>query len=103
MTLPMARDLAPAGIRVMSIAPGLFGMQQSSLYHPHAHMYPALETNMTAKTPPKAKAKILKDAIFPERMGHASEYAMLACHLIENTMMSGEIVRIDGASRLGKL
>ncbi|CDS10421.1 hypothetical protein LRAMOSA03097 [Lichtheimia ramosa] len=85
MTLPMARDLAPAGIRVMSIAPGLF------------------ETNMTAKTPPKAKAKILKDAIFPERMGHASEYAMLACHLIENTMMSGEIVRIDGASRLGKL
>ncbi|CDH54993.1 3-hydroxyacyl-dehydrogenase [Lichtheimia corymbifera JMRC:FSU:9682] len=85
MTLPMARDLAPAGIRVMSIAPGLF------------------ETNMTANTPPKAKAKILKDAIFPDRMGHASEYAMLACHLIENTMMSGEIVRIDGASRLGKL
>ncbi|KAI9314237.1 hypothetical protein BX666DRAFT_1862783 [Dichotomocladium elegans] len=85
MTLPMARDLAPAGIRVMTIAPGIF------------------ETNMTAALPPKAKQKIIKDAIFPERMGQPHEFAMMACHLVENTMMSGEVVRIDGASRLGKL
>ncbi|KAL1927278.1 hypothetical protein VTP01DRAFT_3907 [Rhizomucor pusillus] len=85
MTLPMARDLAPAGIRVMAIAPGIF------------------ETNMTAMMNEKAKKQILKDSIFPERMGRPHEFAGLACHIIENGMLSGEIIRIDGASRLGKL
>ncbi|KAI8377531.1 uncharacterized protein BYT42DRAFT_497231 [Radiomyces spectabilis] len=85
MTLPMARDLAPAGIRVMTIAPGIF------------------ETNMTSHMNEAAKAKIIKDAIFPERMGRPHEYSMLVRHIIENSMLSGEIIRIDGASRLGKL
>ncbi|CAO3697962.1 unnamed protein product [Rhizopus stolonifer] len=85
MTLPMSRDLAPAGIRVMTIAPGIF------------------ETNMTAVMNEAAKAKIIKDAIFPERMGRPNEYASLACHIIENGFLSGEIIRLDGASRLGKL
>lgn len=85
MTLPMARDLAPAGIRVMTIAPGIF------------------ETNMTAMMNEAAKAKIIKDAIFPERMGNRNEFAGLACHIVENGMLNGEVIRIDGASRLGKL
>ncbi|KAG2177264.1 hypothetical protein INT43_007921 [Umbelopsis isabellina] len=85
MTLPMARDLAPIGIRVMTIAPGIF------------------ETNMTAVMNEAAKAKIIKDAIFPNRMGKAPEYALLAGHIIENGMLNGEVIRIDGASRLGKL
>lgn len=51
----------------------------------------------------KAKKMIIKDAIFPERMGRAPEYASLVCHIIENGMLSGEVIRIDGASRLGKL
>jgi len=85
MTLPMARDLAPIGIRVMTIAPGIF------------------ETSMTAVMNEAAKAKIIKDAIFPLRMGKATEFALLACHIIENGMLNGEVIRIDGASRLGKL
>ena len=85
MTLPMARDLAPAGIRVMAIAPGIF------------------ETNMTANMPERAKKQIIKDAIFPERMGRPHEFGHLAASIIENGMLSGEIIRIDGASRLGKL
>ncbi|KAI7904438.1 uncharacterized protein BX663DRAFT_505040 [Cokeromyces recurvatus] len=85
MGLPMARDLAPVGIRVMTIAPGIF------------------ETNMTALMNEAAKAKIIKDAIFPERMGLPHEYAILVCHIIENGMLNGEVIRIDGASRLGKL
>ncbi|ORZ03128.1 hypothetical protein BCR43DRAFT_466493 [Syncephalastrum racemosum] len=85
MTLPMARDLGPVGVRVMTIAPGIF------------------ETNMTAMMNEKAKKMIIKDAIFPERMGRAPEYASLVCHIIENGMLSGEVIRIDGASRLGKL
>lgn len=58
---------------------------------------------MTAMMNEKAKKQILKDAIFPERMGRPHEFAALACHIIENSMLSGEIIRIDGASRLGKL
>lgn len=58
---------------------------------------------MTSVMPEAAKAKILKDAIFPGRMGERSEYALLACHIVENGMLNGEVIRIDGASRLGKL
>ncbi|KAG1138616.1 hypothetical protein G6F37_010381 [Rhizopus arrhizus] len=85
MTLPMSRDLAPAGIRVMTIAPGIF------------------ETNMSAALNDAARAKIIKDSIFPERMGRPAEFSMLACHIIENGFLSGETIRLDGASRLGKL
>ncbi|CAO3609391.1 unnamed protein product [Mucor fragilis] len=85
MALPMARDLAPAGIRVMTIAPGIF------------------ETNMTSVMPDVAKQKIIKDSVFPARMGLPHEYAMLVCHIIENGMLNAEVIRIDNGSRLGKL
>lgn len=62
-----------------------------------------IETNMTAVMNEAAKAKIIRDTIFPERMGKSFEYAQLACHIIENGMLNGEVIRIDGASRLGKL
>ncbi|SAM06150.1 hypothetical protein [Absidia glauca] len=81
MTLPMARDLAPAGVRVLAIAPGLF------------------QTNMTAMV----NEKVLKDAIFPHRMGKPHEFAKLVASIIENGMLNGEVIRIDGATRLGKL
>lgn len=58
---------------------------------------------MTAMMNEAAKAKIIKDAIFPERMGNRNEFAGLACHIVENGMLNGEVIRIDGASRLGKL
>lgn len=58
---------------------------------------------MTAVMNDAAKAKIIKDAIFPERMGRPNEFALLACHIVENGMLNGEVIRIDGASRLGKL
>ncbi|CAO3637409.1 unnamed protein product [Cunninghamella echinulata] len=81
MTLPMARDLAPAGVRVLSVAPGLF------------------KTNMTAMV----NDKVIKDAIFPNRMGNPTEFAGLIAHIIENGMLNGEVIRLDGATRLGKL
>lgn len=62
-----------------------------------------IETNMTSMMNEAAKAKIIKDAIYPERMGRPTEYAHLVCSIIENGMLNGEIIRIDGASRLGKL
>lgn len=58
---------------------------------------------MTAMMNEAAKAKIIKDAIYPERMGRPHEYGHLVCSIIENGMLNGEIIRIDGASRLGKL
>jgi 3-hydroxyacyl-CoA dehydrogenase/3-hydroxy-2-methylbutyryl-CoA dehydrogenase len=58
---------------------------------------------MTSVMNEAAKAKIIKDAIFPERMGRPNEYAQLACHIVENGMLNAEVIRIDGASRLGKL
>ncbi|KAI8097475.1 uncharacterized protein BX664DRAFT_326467 [Halteromyces radiatus] len=81
MTLPLARDLAPAGVRVLAIAPGLF------------------RTNMTAMI----NDKVLKDAVFPNRMGNPQEFAQLVSAMIENGMLNGEVIRIDGATRLGKL
>lgn len=62
-----------------------------------------IETNMSAALNDAARAKIIKDSIFPERMGRPAEFSMLACHIIENGFLSGEIIRLDGASRLGKL
>jgi 3-hydroxyacyl-CoA dehydrogenase / 3-hydroxy-2-methylbutyryl-CoA dehydrogenase len=85
MTLPMARDLAPLGIRVMTIAPGPF------------------ETNMTSAVPEHVKENLLKDALFPRRMGRPDEFAKLVEEIIGNGMLNGEIIRLDGGSRLGKL
>ncbi|KAF9182030.1 Dehydrogenase [Haplosporangium sp. Z 767] len=81
MTLPMARDLA-GQVRVCTIAPGFFGTPMGNAI----------------------KDSILeKHMIHPYRMGNPSEFAHLACAIIENPMMNGEIIRIDGAVRLGKL
>ena len=81
MTLPMARDLA-GQVRVCTIAPGFFGTPMGNAVK---------DSNLE------------KHLIHPHRMGKPSEFAHLACAIIENPMMNGEIVRIDGGVRLGKL
>lgn len=82
LTLPVARDLAREGIRVCSILPGLF----------HTPMFDGL--------PEDARRSLAASVPFPSRLGHASEYAALACHICENPMLNGECIRLDGAVRL---
>ncbi len=82
MTLPMARDLAPHGVRVMSIAPGSFDT-------PMVEGMPAdFGDAMAAATP------------FPPRFGNPAEYGRLARHIIENPMLNGEVIRLDGGLRM---
>lgn len=82
MTLPIARDLARYGIRVMTIAPGIF------------------ETPMLAGLPEKARISLGEQVPFPSRLGRPDEYAALAQHIIENEMLNGEVIRLDGAIRM---
>ncbi len=82
MTLPLARDLAQVGIRVMTIAPGLFN------------------TPMLASLPENVRASLGAMVPFPSRLGHPSEYAQLAKAIIENPMLNGEVIRLDGAIRM---
>ena len=82
MTLPVARDLAELGIRVMTIAPGIF------------------ETPMLASLPEPIRASLGKQVPFPSRLGRPAEYAALALHIIENAMLNGETIRLDGAIRM---
>lgn len=82
MTLPIARDLAQSGIRVCTIMPGLFN------------------TPMMASLPDDAKASLAASVPFPARLGAPAEYASLACHICENSMLNGESIRLDGAIRL---
>ncbi|MEM8842842.1 MAG: SDR family NAD(P)-dependent oxidoreductase, partial [Pseudomonadota bacterium] len=82
MTLPMARDLSRAGIRVMTIAPGLF------------------LTPMMEGLPPEAQTSLGAQVPFPPRLGDPSEYAALVRHIIENQMLNGESIRLDGAIRM---
>jgi 3-hydroxyacyl-CoA dehydrogenase/3-hydroxy-2-methylbutyryl-CoA dehydrogenase len=82
MTLPLARDLAGAGIRVCTIAPGLFG------------------TPMLMGLPQPAREALAASIPFPPRLGDPAEYAALACHILENTMLNGEVIRLDGALRM---
>jgi len=82
MTLPIARELARYGIRVMTIAPGLF------------------ETPMMAGLSAEAQEPLGKSVPFPPRLGRPDEYAALAQHIIENSMLNGEVIRLDGAIRL---
>ena len=82
MTLPIARDLARDGIRVMSIAPGIF-------------MTPLLEG-----LPKEVQDSLGKQVPFPSRLGRADEYAALVRHVCENEMLNGEVIRIDGAIRM---
>jgi NAD(P)-dependent dehydrogenase (short-subunit alcohol dehydrogenase family) len=82
MTLPAARDLAQYGIRVNTIAPGLF------------------DTPLLAALPEEARLKLGAGVPYPQRLGQPSEYAELACHIIENRMLNGETIRLDGALRM---
>lgn len=82
MTLPVARDLSELGIRVMTIAPGIF------------------DTPMLAALPDPVRASLGKQVPFPSRLGRPQEYAALACHIIENVMLNGETIRLDGAIRM---
>jgi len=82
MTLPIARDLASVGIRVCTIAPGTF------------------ETPMLAGLPDPARKALAAQIPFPQRLGQPREYAALARHIVENAMLNGETIRLDGALRM---
>jgi 3-hydroxyacyl-CoA dehydrogenase / 3-hydroxy-2-methylbutyryl-CoA dehydrogenase len=82
MTLPIARDLAKSGIRVMTIAPGL------------------IETPLFGSLSEQAKAALESQVPFPSRLGRPSEYAQLTQSIIENVMLNGETIRLDGAIRM---
>jgi NAD(P)-dependent dehydrogenase (short-subunit alcohol dehydrogenase family) len=81
--LPAARELARYGIRVVTIAPGIF------------------DTPMLAGLPEKARESLGQQVPFPPRLGTPEEYAALARHVIENEMLNGAVVRLDGALRMG--
>jgi NAD(P)-dependent dehydrogenase (short-subunit alcohol dehydrogenase family) len=82
MTLPIARELARFGIRVMTIAPGIF------------------DTPMLAGLPEPARQSLGQQVPFPSRLGRPDEYAALVRHIIENEMLNGEVIRLDGALRM---
>lgn len=82
MTLPIARDLARDGIRVMTIAPGLF------------------DTPLLAALPEPARISLGQQVPFPSRLGDPSEYGQLAASIVENVMLNGEVIRLDGAIRM---
>ena len=82
MTLPIARDLAGKGIRVVTIAPGLF------------------DTPLLAMLPEEAKKSLGAQVPHPSRLGKPEEYGALAVHIVENPMLNGEVIRLDGAIRM---
>jgi NAD(P)-dependent dehydrogenase (short-subunit alcohol dehydrogenase family) len=82
MTLPIARELARAGIRVMTIAPGIF------------------HTPMMASLPPDVQDALGKMVPFPPRLGKAEEFASLVAEIVRNPMLNGEVIRLDGAIRM---
>jgi NAD(P)-dependent dehydrogenase (short-subunit alcohol dehydrogenase family) len=82
MTLPIAREFAALGIRVVTIAPCIF------------------DTPLLAALPEAARVSLGQQVPFPSRLGRPAEYAALACHVIENEMLNGEVIRLDGALRM---
>lgn len=82
MTLPIARELAPFGIRVMTIAPGIF------------------DTPMLGLLPQAARDSLGAQTPFPRRLGQPREYGLLARQIVENPMLNGEVIRLDGAIRM---
>jgi NAD(P)-dependent dehydrogenase (short-subunit alcohol dehydrogenase family) len=82
MTLPIAREFASLGIRVVTIAPGIF------------------DTPLLAALPEKARVSLGQQVPFPSRLGRPAEYGALALHIIENEMLNGEVIRLDGALRM---
>ena len=82
MTLPMARELASSGIRVVTIAPGVF------------------LTPMAQSLPPEVQQSLASQVPFPARLGQPAEYASLVAQILENVMLNGETIRLDGAIRM---
>jgi NAD(P)-dependent dehydrogenase (short-subunit alcohol dehydrogenase family) len=82
MTLPIARELARLGIRVMAVAPGIF------------------DTPMLAAMPDQVRDSLGAQVPFPSRLGQPAEYAALVRHIVENRMLNGEVIRLDGAIRM---
>ena len=82
MTLPIARDLSRSGVRVCTIAPGVF------------------ETPMLLGMPDQVRQPLIESVQFPKRLGAASEFALLARHIVENSYLNGETIRLDGAMRM---
>jgi NAD(P)-dependent dehydrogenase (short-subunit alcohol dehydrogenase family) len=82
MTLPIAREFAASGIRVVTIAPGIF------------------DTPLLASLPEPARVSLGQQVPFPSRLGRPEEYGALARHIIENVMLNGEVIRLDGALRM---
>lgn len=82
LTLPAARELAARGVRVMTIAPGIF------------------DTPMLASLSEEVRRSLGAQVPFPPRLARPSEYADLACHIVANTMLNGEVIRLDGAIRM---
>ena len=82
LTMPAARELARWGIRVLAIAPGL------------------MDTPMLRGLPEEVQADLANQPLFPKRLGTAEEFARLACHMIENSALNGECIRIDGGMRM---
>jgi NAD(P)-dependent dehydrogenase (short-subunit alcohol dehydrogenase family) len=82
LTLPLAREFARYGIRVMAIAPGIF------------------DTPMMAGLPEEARESLGKQVPFPSRLGKPEEYAALVRHIVENELLNGEVIRLDGAIRM---
>ena len=83
MTLPLARDLASYGIRVLTIAPGI------------------MDTPMLAGAPDELKASLAEVHVFPKRLGRPDDFARLVVAMVENPMLNGEVVRLDAAARMG--
>ena len=83
MTLPLSREFGQHGIRVVSVAPGVFN------------------TPMMQAAPDKVRQSLMEQTPFPHRLGEPVEFAALVCHIFENNMFNGSIVRLDGAIRMG--
>ena len=83
LTLPLARELGQHGIRVVSIAPGVF------------------DTPMMQAAPDKVRQSLSEQVPFPHRLGHPAEFAAMVCHVFENNMLNGCVLRLDGAIRMG--
>jgi NAD(P)-dependent dehydrogenase (short-subunit alcohol dehydrogenase family) len=83
LTLPLAREFGPHGIRVVSVAPGVF------------------ETPMMQAAPEKVRQSLVEQIPFPHRFGQPEEFATFVCHIFENNMLNGCVLRLDGAVRLG--
>ena len=83
MTLPVARELARFGIRVVSVAPGVFA------------------TPMMEAAPESVRESLAVQIPFPPRLGRPAEFAAMARHIVENPMLNGSVIRLDGACRMG--